>query len=81
MKSSTEWNCTPNANKLGSGIGFVPYMPMSLYKWNMTSRSGTPVVGRTVYVHFRPVTAISMVHEKKKKDVGGRGKDLSPLLD
>jgi hypothetical protein len=61
MKSSTVWNFIPSSSKFGSGICFLPYMPMSLYKWNMTSRSETPVVGKTVYVHLRPVTNISYV--------------------
>ena len=34
----------------------MPYIPWALYSLNMMSRSGTPVVGITVYVHFRPET-------------------------
>jgi P-type Cu+ transporter len=47
-KSSTSCSSTPNANTFGSGISFDPYIPISLYNWNMMSRSGTPVDGRTV---------------------------------
>lgn len=55
-KSSMPCNFTPSFRRLGSGIFFVPYIPAMLYSLNMMSRSGTPVVGRTVYVQSLPVT-------------------------
>ena len=48
---------TSNSNKFWSGISPVPYLRMSLYIVNMTSRSRTPVVCNTVDMHFLPATS------------------------